>query len=1731
MKKFFKYIAFALVAAASLTGCENTFEEVTAVDLNRCLQPMNLSARVVNGDQVTFNWDVTKDVATYLLEVYTDEAMSALFMSKELSAGDVPVTVKLDADATYYYRVQGRNPESGLSDSKWAVYEKSIKTYAVRDNLYLKVAEKSATSVSLSWTTEVSDYQDVDRIEYNISGSESGAGTHELSADEKLAATATVDGLQPSREYVFVLYFKSAARGEVTVYTGADITGFTQVSSMDELRNAIKTAGAQVYLLQEGSPYTQADGETLEIPGALTIVGQETGDGNKPVIQGEFHITGTASGSIKFESVALDGVDTKYGFAIQLKNGGGIKDDVVLDEISFTNCEIYGYSKGLIYEWGQPMNVGRLKWESCYIHDINADGTGGGDVIDFRGTADAPMSTLGEVDIIDNTIAQGGRTFLRIDFPKSLGTVRFDNNTIWNICVSDNTNNAGIIGIQTAPAEMSFKNNLILAMGEKAKLGGDNTATGGFDGYKYWHGFTSSNNWYFDVTSTFFNNVFTESGFSAVAADPTQNAAGGLFNLTDNSLSALKVGASKWWTPYVEEPEDLTLGTVTGNHTWNFGNAKYFSGTVKKEMVRDLLYMNASGDNPIVVENKMLNFTAPTVTNKKGVPGAGYLAFKVAEPGSVVLKVEDPASEANHVTVGTGPVDGSSVTVKGGAMAIAGSATPTKIVISDITEECMVYVYVSGAASLSELAWSTDVSPVNTALPAPDPTASPASVTAGDATDIVISWESVPNAASYSVVFSGKTYATEDGATSYTIGSTTVGMLDAGSYTAKVYANPGADDIYNTESAAGVAAFAVLPKAESGGDGGTVVKNIDQLNAALVAGKDDIILAANGDFDFSNADTKTITPTASVKISGEKGATVKGLAFSLTSDSPEFALEGITFQAGDQGVFLNFDAAGAVMNSLTLTDVTLDGFTKSVIYGNSDGNNVDEVIFKGLTVVNHGTGQGMFDFRKGTYSTLRIIESTLTGGRDFLRMDAGVGNGIVDVSQNTLYNLNPSANSNGIFYVRSTSTTTYTVKNNLIHTVAGVLAKDMAAVLVPSMSGNFYYALGDKAFGKIDEATATAGGGVVLTTDPVKNAEGGDFTLVSGLAMSSKVGDPRWNPSYDSGSSDSFTVKSADEFNAAISAGKKEITLALEGSPYDLSSAPAVVVPGLRLTGEVKDGKKPTVILPQLDLKGELGSLVIEYLDIVGPGSSGGSNFLNTGGAVMDKIIIQHGSLTGIQKSILYGNSDDDAIGAIRFSDMVISDLGGGQGTFDIRKGTIGSLTIENSTVVGGRDFLRADAGHVTGSIAVVNNTLVDACGSKGNSNGILHVRSTPESFVFSNNLVMYPELSTRVFAKSGDTQQVPVMASNMFYNTDEATYWAGRIDKEQATANGGVVFTSSPVKDLAGGDYTLTDALALSSNVGDPRWNPNAGVVTTEITVSSVEEFRNAIGAGKTAVTLAFGDYDFRTADNSNGDISLSAGITIVGTRKGGANPTIHGAIQLETGISTLVLSNITFDGRGDTGDPAIGVAINVNSAFEAGKVLVSGCEFVGYTKSVYYDNKGAVLGSWTFNDNLVHGIGTGQGMLDIRKGTIGSLIVSNSTFYDGGRDFLRCDKDIAGSVAVQNNTFASCSIDAGNGLLWVRSCAGDPSRYTVSRNLFVNLTGDKTLLAKSGATAPVFSSNFFFNAGPAFWTGAFDEAAATADGGAVLSADPCTASAEFNLKVTDPVVKAALAGDPRWL
>lgn len=1717
MKLYRKILALvAVLSALSMAvSCDRTqLEEITEIDLGRCLQPLNLTAKLSQGQNVTFGWDVSKDAEKYILEVYTDEQMQTLSFSEEIQANEVPVTKTLDVDSEYWFRVRACNASKELS--KWSNYDKSIKTFAVKSNLYMSLAGRDANSISLSWTAD----PEVDRIEYSWEGAEE-PGVYTLTQGDIANGSATVPGLAPSTQYDLVLYYSSANRGEVVAWTLPDPKGLVEVKTSAALAQGI-TDGASMLLSMEGSPYSiGADiAKGLDVSKGFKLYGNGGADGSKPVVYGCLGITDAFDGAeIFIEGVELNGMEQKCGFLIQHKEGS-TTDGVSVGGIIFRNCDITAYSKGLFYEWGKTLKIGEFTFDNCFIHEVNADGGNGGDGFDVR-----QATEISKLNIINNTIINGFRTFLRIDANPVIGDVVFENNTISNICFVDNTNNAGVIAFQTTPSSFSFKNNLFVNMPEKSYLTRDNA--------KYKDGanlnLSAGQNYFYNVNDGFFTPMFTLAHASGkvLSVDPCFNARAGKFNIIGGSeISGAGIGAPQWWIEYVEAPEDLTMYTIEGNHTWDFNDGKYFSTDVAKSMVRDFLFMGVSSNKITVLDGK-LGFTAAATTSRKGVPTDGYLAFQVKEAGSLIIKPVDEAASESHFVVGVGPLSGSSISIKGGASALSDMGKAQKIVIKDITEESLIYIYPTGPIGLEQLAWSTDVSDVNTALPTPMPSINPKTITAGEPQDIVVSWEAVEGAGSYSVVFNGKTYPADEtlvGETPrFTIGSTTIGMLDPGSYTVNVYANPDKNNIYNTMSEAGVAAFAIQPKAEQGEEGGAfIVKNVDELVAALGAKKEDITLAASGSPFVL---TEALAVDYPVTLTGEDGTVVEGAVALSGEIAGNVTIKNLTFDDKNtgKGCFLTLPD-GLKMGNLIVEDVNLKSYSKSAIYGNFETTSIDNIVFRHVNISDWGTGQGVFDLRKGTYGSLKLVESTFVGGRDFIRMDAACVCGEIIIRSNTMDKLNCGVNGNGILYVRA-DVANFVVSNNLwLNEVAEgktVLLSKTSGVKVPQMRNNFFYNIDETNFfsGLITREIATNGGGVVLSTNPVKNAESGDYTLVNGLAISNRVGDPRWNTSFDPGSSSgSFAVKDTAELWAAISAGKTAIVL--EEGNYELKRK-LNVVKDMRLTanGEVS-------VKGYVHIEGEdLGTIVLEGIHFIFDGSNG--NAINVAASSANAVFVKNCIFDGYSKSIYYDNTGMQANSLVLNGNKVINH-GTGQGVFDIRKGSYNAVNIEQNTIVGGRELIRADANTIKEAFTFRNNT-VDGSNLGVNGNGIIYVRATPTAFVFNNNLFIneVKEEKTVMLSKASGVSIPTEAKTNFFYNIDQANFFAGVINKEVAAA---VEISNCPVKDAASGDYTLVDALAMASNVGARCWNPSAGIVSTDFTVNNTEELINAISVGKTAITLNYGVYDFTATESLSGGImTLNAPLTLKGVSKAGAKPQIIGGFKLGEGTSAFIAQGIAFDGK----DKSLGIVLDVAGILENARISLKNCDIMNYSKSVYY-NGSSFTGSvslFSVSGCNIGGFGNGQGLFDIRKGSYTTLLIENSTIYNGGRDFIRADAGVvSNSIAIKNNSFASTGIGAGNGLFWVRST---PNSYVIESNLFVNeyAEGSSTLLAKAGATKAEFKNNHFFNCdADKFWSGTYTMEEGTANGGSVLSSDPCVNSAEWNFTLVNTELKAAKVGAPKW-
>ena len=1782
MKKIIK-LALAIASASALAvGCSNVFEEETDIVLTRCLQPTELSAKVVasKGNDVIFSWNVGKDADKYTLELYSDKDLSELYSTTELSPEQVPFTMTVEADATYYYRVQASSQTRG--ESNWAIYTddsnnpKAIKTFAVKDNLYLKITDRASQSLSLSWSKEVADYKEVTEIVYGQSGAAEDELHHYTLTEEDIEnASATITDLTPSTEYVVSLYYLSANRGELVAWTLPSKDGLTEVSTSAALEQAIKD-GANISLSMDGSPYT-VSASALEAGVATSkgfkIYGVGAADGSRPEIIGTISILSDFNGGdILLEGVKFNGSDGTCGFAIQRNNDAGIADPIAVNSIVYKNCEITGYSKGIFYEWGKTLDIGEFLYENTIIHDVNADGSGGGDGFDLRNA-----TVIDKLSFTNCTIYNGFRTFLRIDSPATIGELEFNNNTVMNLCFVDNTNNGGIFGLQSKPSSFSIKSNLFLGLVEKATLTAANT--------KYIPatdlGVSAKDNYFYGCAETISTDNMSIANLSGtvLSADPCYNAKAGIFNINpDSDIAGAQIGASAWWSAYVEEPEDLTLALIEGAHTWDFSDAKFFSGTAKKHKVRDYLYIAASENNPIALDGGKVAFTAASVCTRKGLPTEGYLCFKVNKPGSVLVRPVEGGT--SHIIVATAVEGAASVTVKGGASEMSEMANPQKILISDITEETLVYVYASGAIAIDQLAWSNDVSQVNTALPAPEPVVEPSSVVAGEQSDLLVKWEPVENAGSYSVVFSGKTYAVEE--LEYTISGSVVKMLDAGSYTVNVYANPAASDIYNTQSAAGTAAFAVVPAGGSEDAGNEfVVASVDDLLTAIAAGKDAITLK----YSDTPYEIGALTLTAPLHLSGQTQGDKK------TPIIASFILSG---EIGGSVVLKNLDitneGVSVLIEDKTAPETAPHADTVAVLgchihdtkalYDNSGKtlSCIQVLQFKDNVVENCSNGADFIDLRTGSHHTVSIVNNTFANScRTFIRTDAVHELNYLTVRNNTFYKVatnSSSKDNNGIFHVRSAGGAgllEYKVLNNIFYSIL-IDADPSNANGFPkfrSKSGvdpitvvnNYFYNCEDREdkaaysfWSFYSKEAAIAGGGAILPSDPFKDAENGDYTLVNGVAMNANVGDPRWNPSRGSVPSSEITVNNVDELLTAISAGKTTITLAdgeydftavLENP--DITSGKLTISKSLNLTGS-----KAAVLKGGFQFNVGVEKFSVSGITLDGAATVDNAFYVMEG-AQLESISFNDVVLKNYKNRFLYQDKETSSTASVVISKLTAFDMGTSGDFIDFRKGTLSALKIQNSTFYNGiRTVMRIDAAVNCNSILVRNNTFFNLCSvdSKDN-NGIFHIRSTSatsntENIQVKNNIFagMHRAAETpgqangfpKLVSSASSAIANPSFSHNYYYDVDGteagAYSWWNKTDSTLCVAGNGVVLKESPFRNAADGDFTLMSALAASENVGDSRWNTIRPDYSGEsFPVANVDEMLMAIAAGKKDLTLTGSEYDLFAIEGNepSGVLAITEDLTLNGKLIHGLKPVIKGGFTLATVGGSFILNNLVLDGNYQGAEvnnaDCVGNMIEVLADASISNIVIRDCEVKAYKNRMVSGPAVSTVGSLLVTRNDVHDMGTGGDFIDFRKGTVNAIKVLSNSFYNGIRTFLRVDAAVVcTSIAVKNNTFYNLgSVDSkdNNGIMHVRSttATADPRQIVVEKNIFAGMhreaetpsnaaAGFPHLLSKtsSAIAVPTFIDNIFFDietVAPYSWwqyPDGFDPAKA----GTVLDATP---------------------------
>lgn len=1071
-------IAAILTAGGFLAGCTSIADELTELSLTRCLEPLNLEYTISDGDSVVFNWDLVTGSDQFALQIAENSGTfetedgkltSSVIHDLVIKADQVPFGIKLTADQEYYFRVQAQTSANDKEPSKWAVYADPIATYAVRSSLFPEVTGRTSTSITISWN------EDPEVTHILCTPREGTPVRYDLSEDEVKAHTATVSNLTASTNYTVGLYYMSANRGELSLYTMPDLSGIASVSTVEDLKQAFTDKASKVVVSMAGSPYELG---SVDLTSDMEIYGEEAADGTRPVIHGSVSIAGAETiGRFLSQGIEWNGNDGSTGRHVQMKSGN-------ITDVTYRNCTITGYSDGLFYN-NAGGTVSSVTYEGCDIYDIPGSG---GDGIDIR------KGELGNLNFINNTVYNGLRTFLRIDADVTVtGKLTVRNNTFMGISTAiEGSNNRGFLGIrtETASGKVEIASNIFLHMTGFSTM--ISTSAQNLAGTSY----SFSNNHFFDVAEEFFNDKCAEAtaiagGGSVLAADPCFNSAGMNFHLTNSTLLNAKVGDPRWFVAYVEPPIDNNLTLITGAKTWDLGDASIFSGELKKTQVKDQLRFIVDDEHSVRLENGLIKFSAAADVSRAGVPNSGALEFIVNKSGSLIIEAantgDETANNSNHIVVSLGG------TVKGGAAVNVDMGTPQKIVIAGIEEQSSIYLYPSGPIAIKTLAWSNDVSPVNTALPTPEVTAAPNSV-GEQAEPVVVTWAPVPGAASYS--FSFGSISEEVTGTEYTIPADAFAVLSSGGYPVSVIANPAEGDIYNTASAAGTAVISVV----KGGSGTPVVSTLDEAFEYLKAGQP--VQLAAGEYTF----TETFIINNNFTLSAAEGATVtiKDAAFEFGSGTYELNLTGIKF-VGNSDISVFISGANGEKPNITISDCEISNYGRTLIY---DVINYGDITFTNNYIHDFGSsGGGGIDLRSGSsVGTVIFTNNVVANGfRDLFRIDGSSLTELV-ITNNTIYKVT-GGNSTGLAKITPAATNGVTIiKNVFVDMPDYPFVKGGDQTFNGDLKSNYlYFSDGTVPDGLFDGSKIKQDQVTIITTNPVTDAENNNFT-VTGEAATAGAG-------------------------------------------------------------------------------------------------------------------------------------------------------------------------------------------------------------------------------------------------------------------------------------------------------------------------------------------------------------------------------------------------------------------------------------------------------------------------------------------------------------------------------------------------------------------------------------------------------------------------------------------------
>ena len=453
MKKFKIFsISMLGLTAAVLTSCGDIDDEITSLMLNRNLSPINLEAKNVGETTADIQWTQSEHATSYNLEVFADDSLtfagSPVKTITGIAPNEIPVSISgLLFDTQYSVRVQALTEGNESRTSTWngAYFRTSTKQFLKNP----KPADIADRSVTLTWETEEG---------FDVTTIVVGSITHQITAEEKAAGKATIEGLTPETAYTAYLYYNGKQCGNRNFTTIADLAGAILVHPEDDLKKIIEDeelAAGSVLALYGGTYELNVNeaGETgaVKVNKSITIKGIYPTD--QPVIKGRFEINDGASLSISqcfIDGSANASTDQLFNYKTEGATYG---------PLDIQNCTITGREDGKgIFYLNVAATVEEFTINNSIVYGIKCSG---GDFIDSR------KGYVAKLNLTKSTFYEvaSERDFIRMDdasgsFPGKTSEVKVDECTLYNVGAANA--NYRLLYVRFVANEIMFTNNVVV---------------------------------------------------------------------------------------------------------------------------------------------------------------------------------------------------------------------------------------------------------------------------------------------------------------------------------------------------------------------------------------------------------------------------------------------------------------------------------------------------------------------------------------------------------------------------------------------------------------------------------------------------------------------------------------------------------------------------------------------------------------------------------------------------------------------------------------------------------------------------------------------------------------------------------------------------------------------------------------------------------------------------------------------------------------------------------------------------------------------------------------------------------------------------------------------------------------------------------------------------------------------------------------------------------------------